>query len=99
MSAEPKWTPGPLIAFQPVESNGYWYLSRAGEDDADNIATYWGAHGNAEADAKRSAAAPDLYEALDVAIILLRNRDQTETEARVVAAGKAALARARGDQP
>ena len=44
------------------------------------------------------AASPDLFEALDAAIICLRNRDQNDREAAAVAVGRAALNKALGKE-
>lgn len=75
--------------------------------DGYSIAAVWAKKGHyrptpestrrARANAHLMAAAPELYQVLDAALICLRNRDQSPHEAHVVAAAKVALAKARGE--
>ena len=86
MSTETKWTPGPWSPYHGGDTNLWWIVY-----DHEGCELGSGDGGFDEGDANLIAAAPELYEALEA---LLEYRDKWAVEK-----ARAALAKARGEQP
>lgn len=88
-----KHTPAPWVTEQP-EGKGYVWVSSS-DGSRGNLATVWCADGNAMANARLMAAAPDLLEALKDSLDLITTISPLEGD--TVKKARAAIAKATGE--